>query len=93
MRALLERTESLASSASALKLSCDLCLLLFVLVLVGRHLARAAGTPGSILDWNSMGIALVVAVPAILLAGDVIASVFAATGATECWPACCPLST
>ena len=31
---LLERTESLASSASALKLSCDLVFLLFVLVLM-----------------------------------------------------------
>ncbi len=73
---LLERTDSLATSASALKIACDLVFLLLVLALVsGTSNESGAG----VVDWGAMGLALAVTVPLILVAGEALPGLMART--------------
>ena len=80
---LLERTDSLASSAAALKLTADLVIVLCVLALI--DVARGAGTGeagvGALgetgFDWTSMGLALAITVPLVLVVGDIVAALIA----------------
>ncbi len=70
MQGLLERAHSLATSASVLKIASDLVFLLLVLALV-------TGTAGDDPDpptvgWTTMGVALAIAVPLILVAGEAL---------------------
>jgi putative hemolysin len=64
---LLERADSLAMSANAFKIACDLAFAMLVLVL-----ATGASTPG----WPEIALSLLVSVPVILLVGELLPALF-----------------
>jgi CBS domain containing-hemolysin-like protein len=68
LRPLLERAESLATSASVYGITCQILFVVFVWVLVGE------GLGGEGLSTSSMGLALVVTVPMLVIAGELLPS-------------------
>lgn len=68
LRPLLERAEFLATSASVLWITCQILFVVFVWVLVGE------GLGGEGLSWSSMGLALIITVPLLAVAGEVLPS-------------------
>ena len=66
LRPLLERAESLATSASVFWITCQILFVVFVWVLVGEVLGGEGFSP------SSMGLALVVTVPLLVIAGELL---------------------
>ena len=66
LRPMLERAESLATSASVYWITCQILFVVFVWVLVGETLG------GEGLSSSSMGLALVVTVPLLVVAGELL---------------------
>jgi len=68
LRTLLERSESLATSASVFWITCQILFVVFVWVLVGEVLG------GEGLSSSSMGLSLVITVPLLVIAGELLPS-------------------
>jgi len=68
LRLLLERAESLATSASVFWITCQILFVVFVWVLVGEVLG------GEGLSSSSMGLSLVITVPLLVVAGELLPS-------------------
>ena len=68
LRSLLERAESLATSASVFWITCQILFVVFVWVLVGEVLG------GEGLSSSSMGLSLVITVPLLVIAGELLPS-------------------
>jgi CBS domain containing-hemolysin-like protein len=68
LRPLLERAESLATSASVCWITCQILFVVFVWVLVGELLG------GEGLSSSSMGLSLVITVPLLVMAGELLPS-------------------
>lgn len=68
LRQLLERAESLATSASVCWITCQILFVVFVWVLVGEVLG------GEGLSTSSMGLSLVITVPFLVIAGEFLPS-------------------
>lgn len=68
LSALLERAESLATSASVFWITCQILFVVFVWVLVGEVLG------GEGLSSSSMGLSLVITVPLLVIAGELLPS-------------------
>jgi CBS domain containing-hemolysin-like protein len=68
LRPLLERAESLATSASVYWITCQILFVVFVWVLVGEVLG------GEGLSSSSMGLSLVITVPLLVIAGELLPS-------------------
>lgn len=64
LRPMLERAESLATSASVLGITCQILFVVFVWVLVGEVLG------GEGLSTSSMGLSLIITVPLLVVAGE-----------------------
>jgi len=69
LRPLLERAESLATSASVFEITCQIFFVYFVFLAARSALDEATGEPQLV---GSMGAALVISVPLLVFAGDVL---------------------